>query len=65
MTQISTVTGTISPEELGVISVHEHVKPVEGFRRESLDFQVRDLLRAKRWGFPPSWTSPRTGTWNF
>lgn len=50
MTQISTVTGTISPEELGVISVHEHVKPVEGFRRESLDFQVRDLLRAKALG---------------
>ncbi len=47
---ISTVTGEISVEELGITSAHEHIKAPTECRELMLEFQVKDLLRAKAAG---------------
>lgn len=48
--KIPTVTGDISAKDLGVTSMHEHISVPAGYERQAVDFQVRDLLRAKELG---------------
>lgn len=48
--RIPTVTGDISAAEIGIASVHEHVSVPEGLEQEAIEFQIRDLIEAKKWG---------------
>lgn len=48
--KISTVTGMIAAEVIGLASAHEHIHAPSPFRREMIQFQVQDLREARRLG---------------
>lgn len=48
--KIPTVTGYIPVEEIGVTSMHEHISLPDGFDRQAIEFQIKDLLYAKKLG---------------